>query len=132
MSVVTDSPFSQVCRWLGAAGPVVATPDDMKVTDIPVGPGGFHNPIMDDEDAHRADLMDVMRFRDLCAYFKRSPNATRRIVRELGIRPTKWTEDSLRKTYLRRDVYAAVMGAGRAVDATPAAPTRAAKRRAAR
>jgi len=118
---VTDSPFSQVCRWLGSAGPVVTSPDDMpkamceplEIPEAPTtAPGTFRTPIMDDEDAHRADLMDVMTNRDLCRYFKRSPNATRRIVRELGIRPTPWTKDQRRKTYFRRDLYAAIQGAG--------------------
>jgi hypothetical protein len=102
----------------------------MNATTVPgpVTPGGFHNPIMDDEDARK--LRDVLTFRDLCEYFKRSPNATRRIIRELGVRPTPWTEDARVKTYLRRDLYEAVDGGGKKT--APLHHRRKATRRAAR
>ena len=121
LHVVTDSPFSQVCRWLGSAGPVVTSIDDMpkhtpppEFPEAPTTAPHFREPIMDDDDARRADLMEVMTFKQVCAYFKRSANSTRSIIREMGIPPTPWTTDTLRKTYFRRDVYRAIPGGGEA------------------
>lgn len=128
---MSDSPFSSVCRWLGAAGPIVTTFSDMTPT-TPATAGGVSNPIMDEEDARKADLLEVMTFRDLCLYFKRSPNATRGIIKRLGIRPTAWTEGTRVRTYLRKDLYDAVQGGGRASKAFNHSATARNNRRAAR
>lgn len=54
-------------------------------------------------------LMEVLKASDLMEYFKCSPGTLRKIIRKIGLKPTPWTRDSRNKTYLRRDLYDAVM-----------------------